>query len=69
VNTGRITVGPPYLIAKKLLDILANQQQIMKEVTTTAERMLEAAEALLQAAQQVLGSLGDSGAHCLKQTS
>ena len=53
VNTGHITVGPPHLIATKLLDILTNQQQIMQEVTATAKRMLEAIEALLPAAQQV----------------
>jgi hypothetical protein len=35
------------------LDILANQQQISKELTATAEHMLETAEVLFRAAQQV----------------
>ena len=65
MNTGHITVGPPHLIATKLLDVLTNQQQIMQEVTATAERMLEAIEALLPAAQQVRWPLGDSGALAL----
>jgi hypothetical protein len=45
------------------LDILTNQQQIMLELTVTAERMLETAAALLQAAQQVRRPLDDTGAH------
>jgi hypothetical protein len=44
------------------LDILDNQQQISQELTATAQRMLETAEVLLQAAQQVQRPPDDSGA-------
>jgi len=47
------------------LDILVDQQRIMQECTATAERMLETAAALLQAAQQVRRPWDNTDAHGL----
>src|SRR5262249_44822754 len=45
--------------------LLVDQQRIMQECTATAERMLETAAALLQAAQQVRRPLDNTDAHGL----